>query len=88
MAAQPTQEPTHNEIMTKLDEIEDELRKAGSRDIQAGWLAFAVLGAGFVVAGMKDIPIDWPYNLIVVLVGVAMLLIAYCKVKSVSKRRK
>lgn len=88
MAEQTTQPPKQDDVTNKLDAIEKKLDTAARRDMQAAWLAFAVLGAGFVVVGMKDVPLVYPYNLLVVLVGVAMLIGAFCKVKSISKRQR
>lgn len=82
---------TITQLRQQLGRIEDELKKAVRRDIQAAWLALAVVGAGFVGSSAKDLQIPWPGNLqaiLVVSLGLIMATIGYCKVKNWSKRQK
>lgn len=84
VAEQKTQPPTLDDVMGELKDIKNELKKEARRDIQAAWLAFAVVGAGFVGTSAKDLQIPWPGNwqaIVIVSLGVIMAALGYCGVR-------
>lgn len=70
MAEQPTQQKTIDDVLGEIKEIKCELKKASKRDMQAAWLTFAAVGAGFIGAGVVS---NWP----AAIVGIIMVALGY-----------
>jgi hypothetical protein len=82
MATQPTQPPTPNDVNNKLDAIDSKLD-------QHAWLALAIMGAGWVGAGVPLALVAEPgfIGWTLVSIGFVLIIICYCQVRSIKKKR-
>jgi hypothetical protein len=78
------------QLNQQLDRIEGELRRAAIRDIKTAWYAFMIVGAGWVGGGLVAGAVkmdNLSFAALLVFAGLIMVIIGFCKVWWLSRRR-